>query len=87
LQTIRERVPGMPFVQHYIAGHPGRTEEDFDEMMGFVEKFRFDSWACSRSSHEDKYPSTPCPANVPADIKQERVARIMEITSRHFVGT
>src|SRR5690554_3639094 len=41
IATIREKVPGIALRTTLIAGHPGESEEDFHEMMDFVEKNRF----------------------------------------------
>src|SRR6186713_2267387 len=42
LQTIRAKVPGIGIRTTMIAGHPGETQQDFEEMMGFIERSRFE---------------------------------------------
>jgi len=79
LQTIREKVPGIAIRTTLIAGHPGETEQDFDEMMGFVERSRFDRLGVFSYSHEENTHSHSMADNVPADVKQERVDTIMEL--------
>ena len=79
LQTFREKVPGIAIRTTFIAGHPGETEQDFEEMMGFVERSRFDRLGVFSYSHEDDTHSHSMPDDVPADVKQERVDTIMEL--------
>ena len=79
LQTIREKVPDIAIRTTLIAGHPGETEQDFDEMMSFVERSRFDRLGVFSYSHEENTHSHSMEDNVPADTKQERVDTIMEL--------
>jgi ribosomal protein S12 methylthiotransferase len=79
LKTIREKVPGIAIRTTLIAGHPGETEKDFDEMMSFVERSRFDRLGVFAYSHEENTHSHSMADDVPAEIKQERVNAIMEL--------
>jgi ribosomal protein S12 methylthiotransferase len=79
LQTFREKVPGIAIRTTLIAGHPGETEQDFDEMMGFVERSRFDRLGVFSYSHEENTHSHSMADDVPTDVKQERVDTIMEL--------
>jgi ribosomal protein S12 methylthiotransferase len=79
LQTIREKVPGIAIRTTLIAGHPGETEEYFDEMMSFVERSRFDRLGVFAYSHEENTHSHSMPDTIPAEVKQERVDSIMEL--------
>lgn len=79
LQTIREKVPGIAIRTTLIAGHPGETEADFEEMMKFVERSRFDRLGVFTYSHEENTHSYSMPDDVPADVKQERLDAIMEL--------
>ena len=79
LQTIRATVPGIAIRTTLIAGHPGESEEDFQEMMKFVERSRFDRLGVFSYSHEEHTHSYSMPDSVPAETKQERVDAIMEL--------
>ncbi len=79
LAAIRAKVPGIAIRTTLIAGHPGETEADFDEMMRFVEKSRFDRLGVFSYSHEEQTHSYSLPDDVPAEVKQERVDAIMEL--------
>jgi ribosomal protein S12 methylthiotransferase len=53
LDAIRQKVPGIALRTTLIAGFPGETEADFEEMMGFVERSRFDRLGIFTYSHEE----------------------------------
>ena len=77
--TIRQKVPGIALRTTLIAGHPGETEADFEEMYRFVEKMRFDRLGIFQYSHEEQTHSFAMPDDVPADVKQERADAIMDL--------
>lgn len=79
LKTIREKVPGIAIRTTLIAGHPGETEEDFQEMMDFVEKARFERLGIFAYSHEENTHSYSFEDDVPDDVKQERANAVMEL--------
>lgn len=79
LNTIREKVPGIAIRTTLIAGHPGETEQDFDEMMKFVEQMRFDRLGVFPYSHEDNTHSYSMADDVPEELKQERVDALMDL--------
>lgn len=79
LQTIREKVSGIAIRTTLIAGHPGETQADFDEMMAFVERSRFDRLGVFAYSHEENTHSYSFQDDVPAEVKQQRVEAIMEL--------
>lgn len=79
LTTIRSKVPGIAIRTTLIAGHPGETEAEFEEMMKFVETSRFDRLGVFPYSHEDNTHSFSMDDNVPEEVKQERVERLMDL--------
>ena len=79
IADIRAKVPNIALRTTLIAGHPGETEADFDEMYEFVEKSRFDRLGVFTYSHEDNTHSFTMEDDVPAEIKLERVDAIMEL--------
>jgi len=79
LATIRTKVPGIGIRTTLIAGHPGETEAEFEEMMKFVETSRFDRLGVFPYSHEDNTHSFSMNDNVSEEVKQERVERLMEL--------
>jgi ribosomal protein S12 methylthiotransferase len=79
LGTIRDKVPGIAIRTTLIAGHPGETEKDFEEMMTFVEKSRFERLGIFTYSHEENTHAHSMPDDIPAEVKQERANAIMDL--------
>jgi ribosomal protein S12 methylthiotransferase len=79
IKTIRDKVPGIALRTSLIAGHPGETEKDFDELYSFVEEMKFDRLGIFNYSHEENTHSFSLEDNIPAEVKQERANRIMEL--------
>ncbi len=79
LQTIREKVPGIAIRTTLIAGHPGETGPDFEDMLDFVEKSRFDRLGVFTYSHEENTHAHSMADDVPDELKQERADQVMEL--------
>jgi ribosomal protein S12 methylthiotransferase len=79
LDTIREKVPGIALRTTLISGHPGETEEMFEEMYQFVESQRFDRLGIFQYSHEDDTHAFGMKDNVEPEVKQERMDIIMDL--------
>ncbi len=79
LQTIREKVPGIAIRTTMIAGHPGETEQDFEELMTFIEKSRFERLGIFNYSHEENTYAYTMADDIPAEIKQERANAAMDL--------
>ena len=79
LEIIRNRVPGIAIRTTLIAGHPGETENDFQEMMDFVEESRFDRLGVFTYSHEEDTHAFNMSDDVPEELKQQRAEEIMEL--------
>jgi len=79
LATIREKVPGIAIRTTLIAGHPGETEEDFQEMLEFTKKSRFERLGIFQYSHEENTHSFGFEDDVPEKVKQARASAVMEL--------
>ncbi len=79
LETIREKVPGIHLRTTLIVGHPGETEDMFEEMYRFVESQKFDRLGVFQYSHEEQTHSYSFVDDVPVEVKQERADIIMEL--------
>jgi ribosomal protein S12 methylthiotransferase len=79
LKTIRHKVPGISIRTTMIAGHPGETEQDFKELLDFIEKSRFDRLGVFTYSHEDNTHSYTMADDVPEAVKQQRLEEIMDL--------
>lgn len=79
IDTIRDKVPEIAIRTTMIAGHPGETEADFQEMTDFIEKSRFERLGIFTYSHEEQTHAYQMDDNIPEEIKQERADTVMEI--------
>jgi ribosomal protein S12 methylthiotransferase len=79
IHTIRARVPGIAIRTTMIAGHPGETEKDFQEMMTFIEKSRFERLGVFAYSHEENTHAFSMNDDIPAEVKQQRTDAVMEL--------
>lgn len=81
ISEIRERVPGIALRTTLISGFPGETEEDFQEMLSWVQNSRFDRLGIFTYSHEEDTTAFKLNDDVPMDIKKERAEAVMEAQS------
>ncbi|MEO9475543.1 MAG: 30S ribosomal protein S12 methylthiotransferase RimO [Cyclobacteriaceae bacterium] len=79
LDKIRTKVPGIAIRTTMIAGHAGETEDDFEQMLDFVEKSRFERLGVFPYSHEENTHAFKLEDNVPDETKQERAESVMEL--------
>ena len=79
VNMIRDKVPSIAIRTTLIAGYPGETEKDHEEMAEWVSNTRFDRLGIFTYSHEDNTHAFALNDDVPADVKQERADNIMSI--------
>jgi ribosomal protein S12 methylthiotransferase len=79
IQNIRATVPGICLRTTLIAGFPGETIDDVEEMKGFLERQRFDRVGIFTYSHEEDTPAYGLVDDVPAEEKQRRAEDIMAV--------
>jgi ribosomal protein S12 methylthiotransferase len=79
IEAARSQVPGIAIRTTFLVGFPGETEAEFDALCEFVTAMRFDRVGVFQYSHEEDTSAHALADDVPAELKQERAARIMEI--------
>ena len=79
LDAIRQKVPGIALRTTFLVGHPGETEEDFEELLDFVREQQFERVGVFQYSHEESTRAYDMPDDVPEEVKAERAARLMEV--------
>ena len=80
INRIRERVPGIAIRTSLLTGHPGETENDFNELKDFVRKSKFERLGIFKYSHEENtFAYKYFKDEIPADEKSRRVSEIMQI--------
>lgn len=80
IQRIRDEVPGIHLRTTMLVGHPGETEADIDELIEFLRFARFERLgAFAYSNEESTYAYENYQDDIPEEIKQQRLDRIMAV--------
>lgn len=80
IKKIRERVPSICIRTTLMVGHPGETEEDFEELKEWVKEMRFDRMgAFAYSDEEGTYANRHYKDDIPQEVKEARLAELMSI--------
>lgn len=80
LDEIRAKVPGIHIRTTLMTGFPGEGPEEFEELMDFVRRQRFERMgAFAYCEEEDTYGAQHFADDIPAEVKQERLDRLMAL--------
>ena len=80
IEKFRKEVPGIHLRTTLMVGHPGETEQDFEELMEFVRTARFDRMgAFAYSEEEGTYSAKHYKDEIPQEVKQQRLDALMEL--------
>ena len=80
IEQFRREVPGIHLRTTLMVGHPGETEEDFEDLKEFVRKVRFDRMgAFAYSEEEGTYAAETYEDSIPQEVKQARLDELMDI--------
>ena len=80
IRKIREKVPGICIRTTLLVGHPGETEQDFEELKAWVKEMRFDRMGCfAYSDEEGTYANSHYKDDIPQEVKEKRVEELMAI--------
>ena len=82
IKSWREQVPNLTIRSTFIVGFPGETEEDFQELLNFLEEAQLDRVGCFQYSPVEGAKANDLPDHVPDEIKQERYDRFMQLQQR-----
>jgi ribosomal protein S12 methylthiotransferase len=86
LHRLRAKWPGLAIRTTFIAGFPGETEAEFEELRRFVAEFKFERLGVFPYSLEPGTPAEKLDGHLPEEVKQARVAAIMEAQQRVAFG-
>jgi ribosomal protein S12 methylthiotransferase len=78
IRRVREKVPGIAIRTTFIVGFPGETEEDFEELIKFVQNCRFDNLGVFTYSDEEGTPAYDLPGKIDPKIAKQRRNRLMK---------
>ncbi|AZO95481.1 30S ribosomal protein S12 methylthiotransferase RimO [Halocella sp. SP3-1] len=79
IKKLRREIPGIALRTSLIVGFPGETDEDFGDLIDFIQQIRFDRLGVFKYSAEEDTPASSYRGQIPEDIKEERYQKIMEI--------
>lgn len=79
IQYARQVIPDLTLRTTMLVGFPGETEEEFQDLIHFVEEMKFDRLGVFQYSHEEGTRGYELEDDVPAEIKAERANRLMEV--------
>ena len=79
LETIRDKVPEIALRTTMLVGHPGETMKDFNELMQFIEKWKFERLGVFTYSHEEGTHAYGMKDSIAAKTKSTRAHKLMEL--------
>ncbi len=79
IRAWREICPDLTIRSTFIVGFPGETDEDFEELLDFLDQAQLDRVGCFAYSPVEGAAANELPDPVPEEIKQERLARFMAL--------
>ncbi len=94
IDKLRKEIPNLTLRTTFIAGFPSETEEEFKELLDFVEDMRFERAGAFKHSQEEGTKAGEMPHQIPDEVKEERYERLLEVQSevslnknRTLIGT
>ncbi|UZJ45463.1 30S ribosomal protein S12 methylthiotransferase RimO [Marinimicrobium sp. C6131] len=82
IKSWREQVPDLTIRSTFIVGFPGETEEDFQQLLDFLEEAQLDRVGCFQYSPVEGAAANELPDPVPEEIKQARFDRFMAVQQK-----
>ena len=82
IKSIRESIPDVSIRTSIIAGFPGETDEQFEELLEFVKETKFDRMGVFAYSKEEDTPAYDFPDQIDEEIKERRKNTLMEIQQK-----
>lgn len=87
VRKLRECVPGVALRTTMIVGHPGEGEAEFEELLDFVKETRFERLgAFMYSEEEGTYGASHFADDIPQEVKEERLSRLMTLQQEISTG-
>jgi ribosomal protein S12 methylthiotransferase len=78
IARVREKVSGIAIRTTFITGFPGETDDDFEELIEFVQNCKFDNLGVFTYSDEEGTPAYDLPNKVDPRIAKQRRNRLMK---------
>ncbi len=77
ISKLRDWIPNLTLRTTFMVGFPGETDKDFEELLSFVNEFRFERLGTFIFSREEGIPAYDFPQQTPMRIKKERLKELM----------
>ena len=87
VHALRAAVPGVSITTDLIAGFPGETEDDFAQTLALVREAAFDAAFTFVFSPRPGTVAADLPGQVPADVRRERVERLIALTQQQALAS
>lgn len=82
IRKFREIVPDLAIRTTFIVGFPGETDEDFEELLAFMEEMKFDRVGVFTYSQEEGTPAAKLSGQVSDKVKKDRLDRAMRLQQK-----
>ncbi|MBI5288400.1 MAG: 30S ribosomal protein S12 methylthiotransferase RimO [Chloroflexi bacterium] len=82
LDTLRQAMPDISIRTTFIVGYPGETDDEFEELLGFVREMAFDHVGCFTFSPQSESPAAHEPNPVLERVKKRRQRQLMEVAQQ-----
>ena len=82
IERLRAGIPGLALRTTFIVGFPGESDAEFEELMGFIERTRFERLGIFKYSQEEGSRAAKMPDQIAASIKNARYKRAMTLQQK-----
>jgi ribosomal protein S12 methylthiotransferase len=82
IAKLRAGIPGVALRTTFIVGFPGETEPEFETLLDFLDRTRFERLGIFKYSREEGSRAAKMPGQIPAKVKNERHRRAMRLQQR-----
>jgi len=82
IKELRSQIPGIALRSSFIVGFPGETEDDFEQLLDFIARMRFDRVGVFTYSQEEGTPAATLPNQIPEEIKLARRDKAMALQQK-----
>ena len=82
INKLRNKIPSLIIRTTVICGFPGETNEQFEELLGFVKEMKFERLGAFAYSQEEDTPAAKLPDQIPQEIKEERATMVLAEQSK-----
>jgi ribosomal protein S12 methylthiotransferase len=81
IQNLRAKIPNLAIRTSVIVGFPGETENEFNELLNFIEAAKFERLGAFSYSKEDGTKAHSYKDDVPIEIKNDRLSQVLDLQS------